>query len=653
MNDQLLSLQRIFTDRLFRIPDYQRGYAWEIKEVKEFWNDLNGLANNKNHYVGVLTLEPVAEAEYRKWIDDIWLIDSKSYRPYYVVDGQQRLTTSIILIVSLLELMHEKKIEKLNYSDKKQISNRFIKEYKDENYSCSYLFSYDIENPSYKYLTRCIYEGKTMASDFQETVYTANLDAAKKFFKNQLEKMSIKELECVFKKISQHFLFNTYEISSDIDVYVTFETMNNRGKPLSYLELLKNRLIYISTLFNQNEDIKKRLRRDINDCWKTIYHLLGVNKERKLQDDEFLNAHFILYFSKMLKASDGNRGYYHPYMMYKYLLEEYFLPQSVNTEKLAITQVFDYIKSLQTGIVCWNNMNNPEFSNFGEDTKEYLKKIYYLCKNPYGLYGYSFNLQKVKILLMVCLENIDKEIILLKLLKSLEKYLFYLKFIPAECFSIEFNPVIDFVEMIPKLKSGDLSLNGLREKINKVCEELAYSDETNNKIIKYYNRHGFYESEFLRYFLCEYEVSLMKMSKNLSEKLNRDLLYTETRDSIEHIYPQNARSKYWRDLFAEYTQKQRVSLRCSLGNFVALSQPKNGKLGNKSFLEKKGDKQNSVGYMYGTYAEIELSNYEKWGAEEILERGIHLTNFLQNRWGIRIGKSKKDIIEFLGLDFLK
>ncbi|MCC2877217.1 DUF262 domain-containing protein [Lachnoclostridium pacaense] len=73
------------------MPDYQRGYAWEIKEVKEFWNDLNGLTNNKNHYVGVLTLEPVAGAEYKKWIDDIRLIDSKSYRPYYVVDGQQRL----------------------------------------------------------------------------------------------------------------------------------------------------------------------------------------------------------------------------------------------------------------------------------------------------------------------------------------------------------------------------------------------------------------------------------------------------------------------------------------------------------------------------------------------------------------------------------
>lgn len=56
MNDQLMSLQRIFTDSLYRIPDYQRGYAWEEKEVNDFWNDLKRLQDENNHYVGVLTL---------------------------------------------------------------------------------------------------------------------------------------------------------------------------------------------------------------------------------------------------------------------------------------------------------------------------------------------------------------------------------------------------------------------------------------------------------------------------------------------------------------------------------------------------------------------------------------------------------------------
>lgn len=59
-----------------------------------------------------------------------------------------------------------------------------------------------------------------------------------------------------------------------------------------------------------------------------------------------------------------------------------------------------------------------------------------------------------------------------------------------------------------------------------------------------------------------------------------------------------------------------------------------------------------MGYRYGTYAEMEISNnYTDWGVEEILDRGIKLTYFLQKRWNLKIG-TKKEIMEFLGLDFL-
>lgn len=38
--EQLLSMSKIFSEKIFRIPDYQRGYAWTLKEVKDFWGDL-------------------------------------------------------------------------------------------------------------------------------------------------------------------------------------------------------------------------------------------------------------------------------------------------------------------------------------------------------------------------------------------------------------------------------------------------------------------------------------------------------------------------------------------------------------------------------------------------------------------------------------
>ena len=74
-----------------------------------------------------------------------------------------------------------------------------------------------------------------------------------------------------------------YYIDNDFNVFIAFETMNNRGKRLSYLELLKNRLIYLSTVFDVEEDNKTAVINNINDTWKTVYEYLGKNKIKNLK----------------------------------------------------------------------------------------------------------------------------------------------------------------------------------------------------------------------------------------------------------------------------------------------------------------------------------------------------------------------------------
>lgn len=85
-------------------------------------------------------------------------------------------------------------------------------------------------------------------------------------------------------------MFNLHEIDDDYDVFVAFETMNNRGKKLTNLELLKNRLIYLTTLYDDevfDEKDKSALRKKINDAWKEVYYQLGRNKSVPLSDDDF------------------------------------------------------------------------------------------------------------------------------------------------------------------------------------------------------------------------------------------------------------------------------------------------------------------------------------------------------------------------------
>ncbi|HNM26479.1 MAG TPA: DUF262 domain-containing protein [Saprospiraceae bacterium] len=87
MDSQLQSISKIFTEKLYRIPDYQRGYAWTEKQLKDYWGDILQLEEGKNHYVGVLTLERVPKEKYSKWEEDNWIIKSKSFEPYYVVQS--------------------------------------------------------------------------------------------------------------------------------------------------------------------------------------------------------------------------------------------------------------------------------------------------------------------------------------------------------------------------------------------------------------------------------------------------------------------------------------------------------------------------------------------------------------------------------------
>ena len=171
---ELYSLSRIFTDMIFRIPDYQRGYAWKKRQYVDFWNDLVQLEPGKNHYTGVLTLEDVEEAAYKTWEDDVWVIEHKGFTPFYVVDGQQRLTTSVILIQAIVECMPSGGC--LNFSTADEIRKRYIFDSRDSGVSRSYIFGYERDNPSYEFLKQSVFgEASESSSGIQETIYTSNL----------------------------------------------------------------------------------------------------------------------------------------------------------------------------------------------------------------------------------------------------------------------------------------------------------------------------------------------------------------------------------------------------------------------------------------------------------------------------------------------
>src|SRR5690554_5384959 len=354
----LESLKSIFKERIFKIPDYQRGYAWQKEQLKDFWEDITNLPKDRYHYTGLLSLKEVPSSEYNNgnWVSERWLINDFGYKPFHVVDGQQRLTTFVIFINEVISLIKNldvnksKKLEDIYIGtlSLKRITEEYIYMKMPPNYNLStYKFGYEVDNPSFKYLKHKIL-GEPDGGVVTETFYTLNLENSRKFFKENLEnyynEYGLNEVEILFKKVTQNLMFNLHEIEDDFDVFVAFETMNNRGKKLSNLELLKNRLIYLTTLYEENElsiDGQQVIRDQINDAWKDIYYNLGRNKRNPLSDDDFLVAHWIMYFQYTRQKGDD---------YIRFLLEEKFTPQNVfnKTEvKLdsitAITEVRDQI----------------------------------------------------------------------------------------------------------------------------------------------------------------------------------------------------------------------------------------------------------------------------------------------------------------------
>ena len=68
-------------------------------------------------------------------------------------------------------------------------------------------------------------------------------------------------------KVTTRLHFNLYEVEDAAEVGVIFEVMNDRGKPLTNLEKVKNYLLYAASTLNVQQDTKND--RNYSGQWLT------------------------------------------------------------------------------------------------------------------------------------------------------------------------------------------------------------------------------------------------------------------------------------------------------------------------------------------------------------------------------------------------
>jgi hypothetical protein len=196
----------------------------------------------------------------------------------------------------------------------------------------------------------------------------------------------------------------------------------------------------------------------------------------------------------------------------------------------------------------------------------------------------------------------------------------------------------EFYRAASDLYNGEIGLENLKWKLNNRLsftfdEDNSFRSSNFQAILhgRFESGSGYYTWPGLRYFLYEYEHDLH--SQGVQKKVEWDDLTRSEGDriSIEHIYPQTETPE-WAAVFSDIEPERRHYYGGSLGNLLLLSGSINSSLQNDSFANKKKPKFNRNGYSDGSHSEIEVSRLEKWGPDEIRERGLKLLRFMEKRW---------------------
>ncbi|WRC65499.1 DUF262 domain-containing HNH endonuclease family protein [Helicobacter pylori] len=572
---ELLDLDGVMEKGVFEIPSYQRGYAWQERQLKDFWNDLEHVSKlgDKFHYMHSLTLREL-ENEFEN-------------SAFEIIDGQQRLATSLILLGLLAKTTQNK----------------------DPKYSLINL------EPilSYKYYGlseafRAITEEEKDLEAFKTSFYAKNLIETYAFFQEKISDTPIETLEKMFDALIKKMLFSVVGLNDNrIDPFSSFETINNRGKDLSTLELLKNRLHFVAHKICDGKKLEK-LQQEINDTYTLIYHDLRQFKDDRLED--FLK-HFVAYYY-------GEKGDFK-----KRLLEMEFNAHKRYTDNTNFNEEYEKIDELlfylSYSSKVWNFLHTLD----DEELRiEITPKMRNLLEKMRCLNALSENAFLPLLLSLLTIQRAGKSANeqpyttkeLEGLLEYLERFGFLIYGVAGkntaknEWIELAFEAFRAFrygeeniaIEKLPTLEKNFFNRQG--NSALELLEESILSKKNTEKWYKW--------GKALNYLLYEYELH-----HNPETTLNFD----SSIESIEHILPQKPDQGY---STKEKNWAKNPNIVHALGNLLLMAKNANSSLSNKPFDEKR--KQ----YLKGSYSEKEVAKNASFGVEQIKERSEKLLDFL-------------------------
>ena len=217
------TLSNLFDGRkIFKIPRYQRAYAWEMQQLREFLEDIQNQELDRDYFFGTILFQQGETKGHFELID--------------VVDGQQRITTVVIFMKILLDILEENGFE---VDILRETYIQYRKQYKlkvlpsDDDFFRSYILE---DNKAPEVLIR--------------TPSQKRLLRAKNYFTEKLTDYPVEILQEFKDKIERTKVL-IYSVVDPAEATLIFETTNDRGKTLTNLEKTKSFLMYKTYLAHE------------------------------------------------------------------------------------------------------------------------------------------------------------------------------------------------------------------------------------------------------------------------------------------------------------------------------------------------------------------------------------------------------------------
>jgi hypothetical protein len=611
--DNVYTVQQLFENRVFRVPDYQRGYAWEEQHWEDFLDDLELLPDSKEHYTGTLVLDPSR--------DGISITDTEggAHHVFDVVDGQQRLTTIVIVLDALRRELQAFESQKALAEG---IGKRYIEAVELE--SRQPFQKLRLNEDCRAFFTDVILANHPTphgASIYSHQRLLGAKTHFENFFRQKKEENKEQYLQWLIRfhrKVTQQLRINLYTVSDASEVGVIFEVMNNRGKPLSELEKVKNYLLYLTSKLDiQQHDLAER----INKTWTNVFQrMMSADLVNYPEENQLLRAHWLACYDPTPKNWKGSKS----------VKERFGLKLYRAKHKQLLADLIEYTKSLDSASLAYCDVQQSRASNAFAAWSRSARLRGEIVK-------WATKLRRIRVLAPFMPLLIAAR---LRFPSEPSKYLNLLRHCEIYAFR-----VYRFAEK--RANAGQTRLFRLandlfnnQERFDSVLKEmnaltLAYCPNRSfEHDLKDEDEANWYNWSGIKYFLFEYEEHLAK--KEDVRIAWEDIEASAKEKSIEHIFPQTPTHEYWTARFTEFGRELCLH---ALGNLVLASRDANSSYGNKPFPEKRGEAGSSSPCYANAmlFQERELAQCDDWTPMRILARRRKLAGWALERWKVEEG----------------